>query len=73
MESTTIVNLSRFAGEVAAQRPVREIGSAQSIAMLRGDPITLTASRLDYLVKRPMGMPFPHSAVGMPLPHSGRG
>ena len=55
MESTTIVNLSRFAGEVAAQRPVREIGSAQSIAMLRGDPITLTASRLDHRVKRPMG------------------
>jgi hypothetical protein len=44
-----LLNLSRFAGEEAAQRPVRVTGSAGCKALLRGDPITLTlaASRLN--------------------------
>jgi hypothetical protein len=44
-----LLNLSRFAGEEAAQRPVRVIGSAGCKALLRGDPITLTlaTSRLN--------------------------
>ncbi len=34
-------------GEDGAERRVRVIGSARRLKVLRGDPITLTASRLD--------------------------
>jgi hypothetical protein len=45
-----MVNLSRCAGEDAAKRLVRVIGSARCKELLRAGPITLTlgATRLDH-------------------------